>query len=127
EKDRILSALDQLDECHLGPIALTMTDLQHTGVATRPFREARTDRIEECEEHIIVLDLPGRKSTRVEIPSLRQRDEPLGERAQVLRLGRVRMDSAMADQARCHVPKKRFAMTRGAAELPPFLSMSHFS
>src|SRR5690606_4250021 len=120
-KDRVLPALDELDERHLGTVALPMYDLQQARIATGAFRDLGSDRIEEREEHIIVLDLTRRKSPGMKVATLRERDEPLREGTKLLGLRRGRLNPAVAEKARRHVPKKRFAMARGAAELPPFL------
>jgi hypothetical protein len=104
-----------------------MSDLQHPGISARTLREPRPDLIEERVQDIIVMNLPRRKPPRVQISSLRQRDQLLRERPKFLGLRGRGLNPTVAKEADRHVSKQCLPVARCPPELPPPLAMSHCS
>src|SRR5690606_15802925 len=65
------------------------------------------------------------QAPRVQVAALGERDEPLRERPQLLRLGGGGGDPPVAEQAGGHVAKQGLAVAGRAAELPALLTVSH--
>src|SRR5947208_15928303 len=63
----------------------------------------------------------------MQVPTARQRDEPLGIGPELLRLGLGGHDPVVPEQARRHVRQHRLLVTRGARELASLGAVAHYS
>src|SRR5690606_8794285 len=119
--------IDELDQSHLGPVALSVTNLQYARVPARSLREARTDGVEEPKQHIPIMDLPRRHTSGVKIAPLGEGNQPLRKRPKLFGFCRRRLNPAMAEQADRHVAEECLSMASRPAELSAFFPMSHES
>src|SRR5210317_1947849 len=69
--------VDELDQGHLGGIALPSTQLEDAGVPTRTILVAGTNLVEELPDHSPVTDLGSRQAARMQIATLCERDQTL--------------------------------------------------
>ena len=81
-----LLALHELDPRHRGTVALARPELQDPRVAALPLLEPWPDLVEELRDDVAVGDVAEDLAARREVPTLRERDQLLRERAERFRL-----------------------------------------
>src|SRR5690348_6404575 len=94
-----------------------MAQLHDAGIATGARREALADLGEQFGRDGFVLETALDEPARVQITAARERNEPLRERAQLLRLRLGGLNAAVPEEAGRHVVQRRLLMARGPREL----------
>ena len=127
---RVELAADQLDLRDLGAVAAAEPDAQQAGVAARPRRKARRQRVEQLADDLLVLEIVHQQPARVEglairAASLGDGDEALDKRPQLLGARNRRGQMLVAKQGRRLVPQHRDAMLGDASQLSVRNSVSH--
>src|SRR5262249_30380010 len=127
-------AADELDLGDLGAVTAPVAQAQDAGVTARPRLEPRCNRVEQLADDVAVLDVAEDEPARVKRgavtvslrePALGNRDDPLDEGAQLLRLRDRRLDVLELDQALGLIAEHRDAMLRDAAQFSVCYSMAH--
>src|SRR5207249_9854304 len=114
------SLTQQFDPGHFSAVADAVAQLDDPGIAARARREALAELGEQAVGHRLVLEPALDEAAGVEIAAPRQRDQPLGEGAELLGLGLGRHDAVVAEQARRHVVERRLLVARRARQLATF-------
>src|SRR5262249_23331366 len=131
---RVDLAADELDLRDLRAVAAAVAEAQDPRVAARPRLEARRDRVEQLRHDLAVGDVLQHEPPRVQRPAvgvpsgeaaLGDRDDPLDEGAQLLRLRHRGLDVLVADQPLRLAAQHRDAMLRHPTQLPMTYSMTH--
>src|SRR5206468_7413983 len=104
-----------------------MPQFDDPGIPTGPRGEPLADLGEQLGRHGFVLQPPLDQPTRVQVPTARERDEPLGERTQLLRLRLGGLDAAVPEETGRHVVQRRFLVARRPRELATLGAMPHYS
>src|SRR3989442_5442093 len=94
-----------------------MAELQNPRVTARPRGEALADLGEQLGGDLFVLETALDDPARVQIAAARERDEPLREGTQLLRLRLGRLDPAVPEEARRHVIQRRLLVARRSPPL----------
>src|SRR5437762_1108037 len=104
-----------------------MADLDNARVAAGTRRKPLADLGEQLGRDGFVLEAALDLAARVEIAAARERDEPLGERTQLLRLRLGGQDAAVLKEAGRHVVQRRLLVARRPRQLPSFGAVPHYS
>src|SRR2546422_3889980 len=96
-------------------------------VTARPRSEALADLGEQLGGDLFVLETALDDPARVQIAAARERDEPLREGTQLLRLRLGRLDPAVPEEARRHVIQRRLLVARRPRQLAAFGAGAHYS
>src|SRR2546428_14013462 len=104
-----------------------MAQVQHVRVTNRPLRVLRTNLREQLGQRFTVFDFARDQTTRVQVALLGLRDERLCERTQLLCLLGRRLNAAVQEQRRRHVPEHCFPMLRRTREMASLLTVPHYA
>src|SRR6266542_3028226 len=125
---RTTSRLDELEEDHLGGVGAARAELDDPRVPAGALRVAGGDLLEQLvDDEAVLAQLGEGPAPRVEIATLRERDEFLHLRLYRLRLRLAGLDALVLDQLAREVAHERPAMRRVAAELVALLCVAHLS
>src|SRR6201988_1112001 len=102
-----------------------MPQLDDAWLATGPRGERLADLGEQLGGDGLVLEPALDQTAGVQVAAARERDEPLRERTQLLRLRLGRIDTAVLKEARGHVVQRRLFMTRRTRELTALGAVPH--
>src|SRR5215831_3807842 len=112
----LFDSIHQLDQRHRCVVAETEAELEYAQISTRTFRIARPELVEELVNNVLVAQAVVREATIRERRLLAERDQRLGDAAQLLRLGERRADHLVREQRVGHVAQHRDAMAARAVE-----------
>ena len=122
----VLVAVHQLDHGHGRGIAIAEARLQDPRIAAVTVCIARAQGLEQLRHHGIVPDPGERKSAGMQIATLGQRDQPVGDAPQFLRLVQRRCDLLIRRKERVNGQYHRLVCKRGKKpSLEPVLSIQH--
>ncbi len=130
----VVLAADELDVGDFRGIAAAIADAQNPRVPARPLRESGRERLEQLAHDLVVRQFGQHHATRVQRlaggvsgrdAAPRDRDQPLDERPQLLRLRHRRLDLLVAQQRDGLVAQQREPMLRDAAKLSMCDVVSH--
>src|SRR3989475_7331367 len=104
-----------------------MAQLDDARVPTGARGEARPEILEQPRGDRLVLQPPLHQPAGVQVAAARQRDQPLGIGAELLRFRFRRHDAVVSEQAGGEVGQQRLLVTGRARQLPALGAMAHYS
>src|SRR5258706_957882 len=119
-------AVHQLDQRHRCVVALAEAELEDAQVAPVARLVARAQLVEELHDDVAVGQPVEGEAAVGERWILAERDDGLGDLAQLLRLRQRRLDRLVLEERHGHVAQHREAMAAGAVELAKPVAVTHF-
>src|SRR2546422_7062813 len=104
-----------------------MAQLDDARVPTGARGEARPELLDQPRGARLVLQPPLHQPAGVQVAAARQRDQPLGIGAELLRFRFRRHDAVVSEQAGSEVGQQRLLVTGRARQLPALRAMAHYS
>src|SRR5213594_3723789 len=104
-----------------------MAQLHDARVAAGTRCKSLADLGEQLGRDFLVLEPALHQTTGMQIAAAGERDEPLRERTQLLRLRLGGLNPAVPEEAGRHVVQRRLLVTRRARELAAFGAVAHYS
>src|SRR5881394_1845208 len=121
------SLSEQLDASDVGSITDAMAQLHDARVSAGTRCKSLADLGEQLGRDFLVLEPALHQTAGMQIAAAGERDEPLRERTQLLRLRLGGLNPAVPEEAGRHVVQRRLLVARRARELAAFGAVAHYS
>ena len=122
-----LRPIHQLDQRHRRVVAYAESELENAQITAGALGVARTEFVEELVHGVLVAEAIERDPAVGKRRFFGQRDQRLGDAAQLLRFGQRGADRFVRQKRVGHVPQHRQPMAGGAVQFAETVTMTHGS